>query len=300
VDALHASVGAGGRFDTTRFGSEGVPRIHPMSLIKALSNGLLCYVTMEHRLTGFNTNICSGAIASSLAVGRALRLIRDRRLRRALVVGYDGVGSAIMQLPHERRRRPDTVFAPFVHQRRGVLPGEAGAAVVLEPLSDARRRGAKPLVEVAGFGESRARRRGSACPQAMREALGAALDDAGCDWKELDYVHVDGWGGRQEWQALARGLDGRPRSPLVSSTTPATGHAPAAGGLLGTLFAGLAARSGIVPPTAGRRPRGIRAPLATPRSARRHPVALAGVLTRDASGEYAALLLRRCGAGGHR
>lgn len=294
--ALEASVDGRGRFHLERFADEA-RLMNPLTLIRGLANGLLWCMTMEYGLRGMNTNICSGGISSTLALGQALLAIRSGRIRRALVAGYDGTVSVLAAFEAEgSRTRPRRPLTPA-----GMAPfGEVGAAVVLERESEARRRGAPILAELAGWGCDFQRAGEKAGGAAMQRAVERALTDAGEPWESVDYVHTDAFDGAQHWRCASRALRraGNGSPVPISSTSFAIGYAPAAAGAAGALFSGLALRSGRIPPTARRR-RCSRAGAPPPleRSIRR-PLRTAVVLTGNETGERAALVLRRAATRG--
>ncbi|MCK6508045.1 hypothetical protein L6R53_32545 [Myxococcota bacterium] len=78
--ALEASTGPDGRFDLHRFATEGVRLIHPLWLVKGLSNNVLGFASAIHDLQGTNLNLCDGEEggwsalvegARAVALGRA-------------------------------------------------------------------------------------------------------------------------------------------------------------------------------------------------------------------------------------
>jgi 3-oxoacyl-[acyl-carrier-protein] synthase II len=57
-----------------------------------------------------------------------------------------------MRVLSRRHDRPTAASRPFDRDRDGFVPGEGGALFVLEPATQARRRGAVPYAEFAGAG----------------------------------------------------------------------------------------------------------------------------------------------------
>ncbi|MBA4335467.1 MAG: beta-ketoacyl-ACP synthase II, partial [Methylobacterium sp.] len=81
----------------------------------------------------------------------------------------------------------------------------------------------------------------------------AALERAGISASELDYINAHGTstplGDEIELRAAERLLANAPRKPAMSSTKSATGHLLGAAGAVEAIFAILAIRDQIAPPT---------------------------------------------------
>ncbi|NOY27464.1 MAG: hypothetical protein GXP62_16485, partial [Oligoflexia bacterium] len=60
VPALEASTGTDGTFDMHRFATQGTRLIHPLWLVKGLSNNVLGFASAFHDLQGCNANYCDG------------------------------------------------------------------------------------------------------------------------------------------------------------------------------------------------------------------------------------------------
>jgi 3-oxoacyl-[acyl-carrier-protein] synthase II len=215
--------------------------------------------------------IAVACASGTQALGEAAELVRRGRVE-ACVAG----GSSVMLTPFyllgfarlgavaldRGDDDPAAACRPFDQGRRGFALAEGAAALVVESLDAARRRGAEVLAEVAGFGTSqdafdlnRPPPDGSGAELAMRRAL----DDAGLAPDEVDAVNAHGTatlaGDRAEAAALRRLLgDGWRRTP-VSSAKGAIGHAMAAAGALEAIVACRTCATGLVPPTVNlRRP----------------------------------------------
>lgn len=294
-ESLCDSVDDQGRFDAVAFARGGAPHINPLSLIRALSNGLACQLTIEYEMRGFNTNIASGGTSSTLAIDAALRGILHGRFDRALVVGYDGLDGALSHGYTDRRRQADPALAPFVHPTLGAFPSEGSSALVLERGSHAAKRGVRPRAEIVATGHGRSSDPTKNPARGFENALSQALEGSGLSALP-DVIHFDGWGGRRHWEAATDALERLSRHAsrtALTSTIASTGWAPAASGAMGTAIATLGQQASLVPPTAGTLGRAR-----VPRSVVRRPLRLrirsSAVLTSDATGNCCALVLRNC------
>jgi 3-oxoacyl-[acyl-carrier-protein] synthase II len=156
-----------------------------------------------------------------------------------------------------RNDDPAGAARPFDRDRDGFLVGEAGAVLVLEPLEDARARGAHVICEVAGYGASADAYHltdpdPTGAPQAR--AVTAAIRDAGISPDEVDHVNAHGGASRPGDPAevrllqLALGEEAAARV-AVSATKSMHGHCMGATGALEAAITGLALQEGVIPPT---------------------------------------------------
>jgi nodulation protein E len=147
---------------------------------------------------------------------------------------------------------PDTC-RPFSANRSGMILGEGGAMLVLEPLDRALARGAKPLAEIVGFGMS-----ADAChvtqpsAEGAAKAIRAALRDGGLVPEQVGYINAHGTAteanDRMEAEAI-HAIFGRHTTLPVSSTKSMHGHTLGAAGAIEAVATVLALRNGVLPPT---------------------------------------------------
>jgi 3-oxoacyl-[acyl-carrier-protein] synthase II len=147
---------------------------------------------------------------------------------------------------------------PFQTDRDGVIPGEGSALLMLERLESAQARGAKPLVEVCGFGSahdaydiSSYAVRGEGVAWAMEQALAAS----GIGPQDIGCVIAGASGSPaadlMEAHALKRVFGDRLADLPVSAPKAAYGEAMGASGALNTLAGALAVQRRVAPPTTG-------------------------------------------------
>lgn len=126
--------------------------------------------------------------------------------------------------------------------------------LVLEPLERAIARGAPMLAEVCGFGmTSDAHHLTSASLAGPRDAMRLALDEAGLNPEDVDYINAHGTGtpgnDSNEVAAIRAAFGVAAENLLVSSTKSMHGHVLGGAGAIEAVATVLALRDGIAPPT---------------------------------------------------
>ncbi len=126
---------------------------------------------------------------------------------------------------------------PFDKERSGFVMGEGAGIVVLEELSHAKKRGAKILAEVAGYGASAdafhitsPAEDGSGAARAMTDAM----KEAGVKPEEVDYINAHGTSTHHndlfETRAIKLALGDAAENVKINSTKSMTGHLLGAAG----------------------------------------------------------------------
>ena len=149
---------------------------------------------------------------------------------------------------------PDTC-RPFSKDRRGMILGEGGAMMILEPLDAAKARGARIYAEVCGSGmSSDAHHLTQPTVDGPARAMRAALRDAGLQPEQVGYINAHGTGtpgnDPTETRAIREVFGAHADKMAVSSTKSLHGHALGAAGALEAIATILALHHGILPPTA--------------------------------------------------
>jgi len=201
--------------------------------------------------------------ASTQAVGEAMMLIRRGEADVMIAGGVHSMihplgitGFNLLTALSRRNDSPQTASRPFSGSRDGFVIGEGAAILILESLTSARRRGARILAEVIGYGSSSDAFRvtdmheeGRGAIQAMR----AAIADAGLTTQDIDYVNTHGTSTQEndsiETLAIKAVFGDRAKQVPASSIKSMLGHLIGAAGAAELIAAVLAIRDGVVPPT---------------------------------------------------
>ncbi|NEC84793.1 beta-ketoacyl-[acyl-carrier-protein] synthase family protein [Streptomyces sp. SID12501] len=224
----------------------------PAQLAELLADGL--------GLTGPRLTFTNACVASAAAIIHACRLISSGRIDTAVCAGgYLVEEETFGKFDSGRALSRDGMVRPFSADRSGLLLGDGVAAVVLESTEHARRRGARPLVSVVGWGAAtdahhiaQPHPEGAGLARAARQAMRQAGDPDGAS---LGYINAHGTGTKYNDGAETRGLRAafpeRAGSIPVSSTKSTTGHLLEAAGVVEFVITMLTLLDGVLPPTAG-------------------------------------------------
>lgn len=150
----------------------------------------------------------------------------------------------------------ETACRPFQEGRDGFVMGEGAGIVVIESLDSAKARGAEIYAEIVGYGSTGdAYHITAPAPEGEggSRAMQAALDDAGIEAKEIQYLNAHGTstpvGDLYEVKAIQNTFGEAAKSLKVSSTKSMTGHLLGATGGIETIFSALSIRDSKVAPT---------------------------------------------------
>ncbi|MCG3170323.1 MAG: 3-oxoacyl-[acyl-carrier-protein] synthase 2 [Pseudomonadales bacterium] len=241
----------------------GPRRISPFFVPGSITNMIAGYLSIRYGFSGPNLAITTACTTGTHNIGLGARLIAWGEADVMLVGGAEmattpvGLGgfSAARALS-TRNDDPQAASRPWDRDRDGFVLSDGAGVLVLEEYEHARRRGARIYAEVAGFGMS-----GDAChmtlpPEDGRGAAAAmanAIRDAGIEPGAIDYINAHGTstpaGDIAESRAVERVLGDAASRVAMSSTKSMIGHLLGAAGAVEAVFAILAIRDGVAPPT---------------------------------------------------
>ncbi|MGD8279771.1 MAG: beta-ketoacyl-ACP synthase II, partial [Gemmatimonadota bacterium] len=237
----------------------GPGRVSPFFVpmfIPDISAGL---VSMRWGLRGPNYATVSACASSAHAIGDAMRHIRygDADVMvaggsEATITPMTYAGFSAMKAMSTRNDDPAGASRPFSSDRDGFVMGEGSGAVVLEALEHAQARGATILAEVAGYGLSGDAYHITAPPPdgyGAQNAMRMALENAGADATDVDYVNAHGTSTMAdaiETAAIKAVLGDRAYEIVVGSTKSMTGHLLGAAGALEAIVSIQVCRTGKI------------------------------------------------------
>jgi len=242
---------------------KGRERLSPLAVVLGMNNAANAHISIQLGLGGISMSHTVACASSAIAIGEAFRRVRSGEAPIMVTGGSDvpqayGVARAWEALrvmaPGDAETSP-AACRPFSADRRGLVLGEGGAALVLEDWDHAVARGAKIHGEMVGYGTS--------CdhshlvrPEAAGQirALNATLADAGLSPDDIDYINAHGTataeGDPVEVSALKAVFGERAGRLPVSATKSMHGHLLGAAGAIEAIATVLALREQTIPPTA--------------------------------------------------
>ncbi|MGA2600363.1 MAG: beta-ketoacyl-[acyl-carrier-protein] synthase family protein, partial [Bryobacteraceae bacterium] len=231
-------------------------RVNPFTIPRTMGNAAASRISLEFGVVGPAYTVSTACSSANHAIGQAFGMVRNGAVDLAITGGSEAVFSVGFLKAWEAMRvvSPDTC-RPFSKDRRGLILGEGGAMLVLEPLEHARARGAKIYGEIAGFGmSSDAHHITQPSAEGAVRAMRWALEDGSLAPERIGYINAHGTAtqANDTTETLAiRSVFGAHADRLaVSSTKSMHGHALGAAGAIEAAATLMALRCGTLPPTA--------------------------------------------------
>jgi 3-oxoacyl-[acyl-carrier-protein] synthase II len=246
------------------FQERGIRAVSPMLALSVFGGASSCNIAIELGLTGpsvANANSCASGV---IAIGEAMRLIRDGRAEAMLAGGVEAPLAPltfgafdIIKVLSGRNDDPATASRPFDRGRDGFVMAEGGAMLVLEEWRRAERRGARIYAELLGYATTNdahhmtaPRPDGAEAARAMTEALA----DARLPAEAVDYVNAHAsstvLNDTTECLAIRSALGRHAERVAVSGSKGLHGHALGATGAMETVICAIALERGHLPGTA--------------------------------------------------
>jgi len=242
---------------------DGTPRFNPFFIPKMIADIASGHISMRFGFRGPNFTTVSACASSTNAIIDSMFYIRMGKADIMMTGGSEAAvnepamgGFNAMHALSERNDSFKTASRPFDVSRDGFVMGEGGCALILEELEHALKRGATIYAEIVGGGASAdAHHITAPHPEGLGalNVMKAALEDAGMQPEDLDYINVHGTstplGDIAETKAILGVFGDHAYKMNISSTKSMTGHLLGAAGALEAMASLLAVKHDIVPPT---------------------------------------------------
>jgi 3-oxoacyl-[acyl-carrier-protein] synthase II len=241
----------------------GVRRLSPFTVPSFLVNLAAGHISIRHGFKGPLGAPVTACAAGIQAIGDAARLIRADEADIAVCGGTEacmnivslGGFAAARSLSTDFNETPDRASRPFDSSRDGFVMGEGAGILVIEELSHALARGAKPIAELVGYGTTADAHHitsGLDDGDGARRAMEIAIAQAGILPRDVRHLNAHATstpvGDLGEIEAIKR-VFGADFTIAVSGTKSAVGHLLGAAGGLAAIFTILALRDQVAPPT---------------------------------------------------
>lgn len=230
----------------------GLPSLTGELVRQLPASRLAVAVNRELGLTGEAITLSTACSASNYALGYAYDQIGTGDADYMIAGGADSVCRWAHAGFYRLGALTATKCSPFDRDRSGILTGEGGAALLLEPLESARARGARIYAEVLGYGlNCDANHPVAPDGDSIADCMRRAHVNAGITAADIDYICAHGTGtpanDAVEYGAVLAVFGDRP--PPISSVKSMLGHTMGAASGFGAIASALAIHGHFLPPT---------------------------------------------------
>ncbi len=243
---------------------KGSDRVKPLLVPMMITNMAAGNVAIAYGAKGKCINVVTACATGTHSIGEAYRSIQCGE---ADVMIAGGTESAITPLgvagftnltALTKSTDKNRASIPFDKDRSGFVMGEGAGIVILEELEHAKKRGAKILAEVAGYGATcdayhvtSPAEDGSGAAKAME----IAIKEAGMTAEQVDYINAHGTSTHHndlfETRAIKLALGDAAKNVKINSTKSMIGHLLGAAGGVEFITCVKSIEDGYIHPTVG-------------------------------------------------
>lgn len=241
----------------------GARKISPFFVPGSIVNMVSGNLSIMKGLQGPNISIVSACTTGTHNIGDAARMIAYGDADVMVAGGAEmsssplGIGGfAAARALSKRNDDPQAASRPWDIDRDGFVLGDGAGVVVLEEYEHAKARGADIYCELAGYGmsgDAYHMTSPSVGGEGAARCMQNALNDAGINKEEVNYINAHGTstpaGDVAEINGIKRAMGDHANNLIVSSTKSMIGHLLGAAGGVESIFAILALRDQVAPPT---------------------------------------------------
>ena len=180
---------------------KGPGRIKPLLVPLMITNMAAGNVSIQYGLKGKSLNVVTACATGTHSIGEAFRTIQVGDADVMVAGGTEssitpiGIGGFTALTALSSSNDVARCSIPFDKERSGFVMGEGAGVIVLEELEHAKKRGAKILAEVVGYGAtSDAYHITSPAEDGMGAAMAMknAVKDAGISLEDVEYINAHG------------------------------------------------------------------------------------------------------------
>ena len=238
--------------------NKGPRRVSPFFVPMLIPDMATGQVSIDLGAKGPNGSTVTACATGTNSIGEAFKIIQ-RGAADAMITGGTEAPITHMALAGFSASRAlstnddkETACRPFQEGRDGFIMGEGAGILVIESLESAQARGA----QIVGYGSTGdAYHITAPAPEGEggSRAMQAALDDAGIEAKDIQYLNAHGTstpvGDLYEIKAIKNTFGDAAKNLKISSTKSMTGHLLGATGGIEAIFSALSIRDSKVAPT---------------------------------------------------
>lgn len=242
--------------------NKGPRRVSPFFVPMLIPDMATGQVSIDLGAKGPNGSTVTACATGTNSIGEAFKIIQ-RGAADAMITGGTEAPITHMALAGFSASRAlstnddkETACCPFQEGRDGFIMGEGAGILVIESLESAQARGAQIYAEIVGYGSTGdAYHITAPAPEGEggSRAMQAALDDAGIEAKDIQYLNAHGTstpvGDLYEIKAIKNTFGDAAKNLKISSTKSMTGHLLGATGGIEAIFSALSIRDSKVAPT---------------------------------------------------
>jgi len=246
----------------TKLLEKGPGKISPFFIPMMIPNMAAGLVSIEFSAKGICESVVTACSSGNNAIGNSFKAIRDGEMDIMIAGGAEaaitdlGFAGFCSMRAVSRATDKNLASRPFDKERDGFVMSEGAGILILEEYEYAKKRGAKILAEIIGYGTTSDAFHMTAPAQdgeGGARSMALALKSANLPYSEIDYINAHGTSTPlndvNETKAIKTVFKEHAYDINIDSTKSMTGHMLGAAGGFEAIVCCLALQNGFIPPT---------------------------------------------------